>query len=88
MKLKAPEPKLPPSPLRLSVPGKLMAMLEDYARYFEAEHGQAIPVEEMVVQILDAFVAKDFTFARWRKAQGARASRASSTPSRQPAAPS
>ena len=69
MKLKPPEPKLPPRPLRLSVPGKLMAMLEEYARYYEAAHGQAIPADHLVLEILATFVASDVDFTRWRRAE-------------------
>ncbi|MGH7860140.1 MAG: DUF2274 domain-containing protein [Candidatus Binatia bacterium] len=88
MKLKPPEPKLPPHPLRLSIPGKLMATLEEYARYYEAQHGQAISSDQMVLEMLAAFVASDLGFARWRRPQADAPARRSSAASRTPSAPS
>ena len=84
MKLKPPEPKLPPRQLRLSVPGKLMATLEEYARYYEAAHGQAIPAHQLVLEMLATFLASDVDFARWRRAQTDGSARRSSGSSRAP----
>jgi hypothetical protein len=85
MKLKAREPNLPASSLRLSVPGKLMATLEDYARYYEAEHGQPIPLDHMVVEMLGGFVASDYDFARWRRGKPEASTKRTTTASRRPA---
>jgi hypothetical protein len=85
MKLKAPEPKLPASQLRLSVPGKLMATLEDYARYYEVEHSQAIAIDQLVLEMLGTFTASDMAFNRWRKGRAEVPARRSVGASRAPA---
>lgn len=85
MKLKAREPKLPASSLRLSVPGKLMATLEDYARYYEAEHGQPISLDQMAVEMLGGFVASDYDFTRWRRSKSEASTKRAATASRPPA---
>ena len=85
MKLKAREPNLPSSSLRLSVPGKLMTTLEDYARYYQAEHGQPITLDQMAIDMLGSFVASDFDFARWRRTKAETSAQRPATASRPPA---
>lgn len=84
MKLKAREPNLPASSLRLNVPGKLMATLEDYARYYEADHGQPISLDQMAVEMLGGFVASDYDFARWRRTKAESSAQRPATASRPP----
>ena len=69
MKLKALESEIPPCELSLQIPGKLFQQLEDYRRYFQAKHGQEIDVETLVVQMVDAFIASDREFKKWRRAR-------------------
>ena len=75
MKLKPREPELPSSKLVLDVPGKVLASLQDYSRYYESSHGQTIATELMTVDMLQAFMSSDHGFARWRRAQSGKTPR-------------
>ncbi len=49
------------------VPGELHETLTAYARYYREEHGEAIDVWALVVQMLRVFVDDDRLFQTWRR---------------------
>jgi hypothetical protein len=57
------------APVRLvgRVPGELHETLTAYARYYREEHGEAIDVWPLVVQMLRVFVDDDRLFQAWRR---------------------
>ncbi len=57
------------APVRLVgwVPGELHETLTAYARYYREEHGEAIEVWPLVVQMLRVFLDDDRLFQTWRR---------------------
>ncbi len=49
------------------VPGELHETLTAYARYYREEHGEAIDVWSLVVQMLRVFLDDDRLFQTWRR---------------------
>jgi len=61
----------PPVSLRLKVPGEVHSALTSYARYYEHQHGEAIEIPDLVVEIVRTFVSVDRAFCAWqRKGRG------------------
>lgn len=58
---------LPPVPVRLKLPGDLHAALARYAEYYRHEHGTAIEVPELVVEMVGTFLAADRDFRAWQR---------------------
>jgi hypothetical protein len=75
MKLKPLERELSPTEFHLQIPGKLAEVLGDYGRYFEAQHGQTIAQDVLIVQIISAFVASDHDFQKWRRERSGKTTR-------------
>ncbi len=69
MKLKALEREIPPCELSIQISGKVFLQLEDHRRYFQAKHGQEVDVQTLVVQMVEAFIASDREFKKWRRAR-------------------
>ncbi len=71
------------APVRLvgRVPGELHETLTAYARYYREEHGEAVEVWPLVVQMLRAFLDDDRLFQTWRR----RSNRASTADQSKPA---
>jgi hypothetical protein len=57
------------APVRLvgRVPGELHETLTAYARYYREEHGEAIDLWPLMVQMLRVFVDDDRLFQTWRR---------------------
>ena len=58
---------LPPVPVRLKLPGELHAALARYAEYYRHEHGTAIEVPDLVVEMVRTFLATDRDFRAWQR---------------------
>ncbi len=77
MKLRPIAKELPPVPLRLKLPGALHAALGRYAEYYQHEHGAAIELPDLLVEMVRTFLATDRDFQAWQRngrSQGAGAS--------------
>ncbi len=67
MKLRAITKELPPVPLRLKLPGDLHAALAQYTDYYKHEHGSAIEIPDLVVEMVRAFLGDDREFRAWQR---------------------
>ena len=67
MKLRPIVKDLPPVPLRLKLPGDLHAALTRYAEYYRHEHGAAIDLPDLLVEMVRTFVATDRAFRAWQR---------------------
>ncbi len=57
----------PPVSLRLKVPGEVHSALTSYARYYEHQHGEAIEIPDLVMEIVRTFVSVDREFRTWQR---------------------
>ena len=73
MKLRPIVKDLPPVPLRLKIPGDLHAALSRYAEYYQHEHGAAIELPDLLVEMVRTFVATDRDFRAWQRNGGSQA---------------
>jgi hypothetical protein len=53
--------------VRITMTGELMASLDDYARYYEHVHGEAVESKALVAQILRAFIDADREYLAWAR---------------------
>lgn len=67
MKLKAKQEALPSVRVQLSLDGELSRDLDSYAQYFEQVHGQTIRKKELIVIVLETFLAQDREFQKNKK---------------------
>jgi len=67
MKLRPIVKDLPPVPLRLKLPGDLHAALGRYVEYYQHEHGAAIALPDLLVEMVRTFVATDRDFRAWQR---------------------
>ncbi len=71
MKLKLKERELPPAQLRLVVPAKLKATLEEYIAFVREKSGREVEVREVAVEMLAQFIESDREFKqRQKRGQG------------------
>ena len=69
MKLK-PKPNLPPPRYqKIQLSGELATTLEAYANYYQVVYGEAIAVEDMLPEMLTAFLKSDRDFVKWLSEQ-------------------
>jgi len=68
MKLQRIRKELPPTRLRLTLPGDLKATLDAYAAYYREQYDDAVGVEALILHMLTAFVGNDREFRQWQHA--------------------
>jgi len=68
LKLRPQEPEIPERKVRLRLPGRLAADLDDYGALYARAHGQEIELPALIEGILDQFLASDRVFQRLRRA--------------------
>ena len=54
--------------VRLRLKGKAAVDVADYQRAYQAAHGQAVEIEPLIVNIVQAHIDSDRGFQAWRKA--------------------
>ena len=64
IKLRAQEADLPERRIRLRLPGRLGADLDDYRELYAQVHGQEIELAALIEGILEQFLASDRAFQR------------------------
>jgi len=67
IKLRPQEADLPERKVRLRLPGRLAAELEDYCALYAQAHGQEIELPALIEAILEQFLASDRAFQRQRR---------------------
>lgn len=67
IKLRPQEPEIPERKVRLRLPGRLAADLDDYRALYARAHGQEIELPALVEGILEQFLASDRAFQRHRQ---------------------
>jgi hypothetical protein len=68
IKLRPQEPEIPERKVRLRLPGRLAADLDDYRSLYARAHGQEIELSGLIEGILEQFLASDRAFQRHRRA--------------------
>jgi hypothetical protein len=68
IKLRPQEPEIPERKLRLRLPGRLAADLDDYRALYARAHGQEIELPALIEGILEQFLLSDRAFQRQRRA--------------------
>ena len=68
IKLRAQQPGIPERRVRLRLPGRLAADLDDYRALYARAHGQEIELPALIEGILEQFLASDRAFQRHRRA--------------------
>lgn len=66
-------PDRTPAKITITLPPELNRALNEYAKIYEANYGQAEPVAELIPAILQSFLQSDRGFARARQSKGANA---------------
>jgi len=88
IKLRPQEPEIPERKVRLRLPGRLAADLDDYRALYAQAHGQEIELPALIEGILEQFLASDRAFQRRQRtkqpAEGASSDRASHGEDSQP----
>jgi hypothetical protein len=64
IKLRPQEPEIPERKVRLRLPGRLAADLDDYRALYAQAHGQEIELAALIEGILEQFLASDRAFQR------------------------
>jgi hypothetical protein len=64
IKLRPQEPEIPERKVRLRLPGRLAADLDDYRALYAQAHGQEIELAVLIEGILEQFMASDRAFQR------------------------
>jgi hypothetical protein len=67
IKLRPQEADLPERKIRLRLPGRLGADLDDYRELYAQVHGQEIELAALIEGILEQFLASDRAFQRARR---------------------
>ena len=67
IKLRPQEPEIPERKVRLRLPGRLAADLDDYRALYAQAHGQEIELPALIEGILEQFLASDRAFQRHRR---------------------
>jgi hypothetical protein len=67
MKLKLKDKELPPTQLRLTLPGNLKASLDEYLLYLRDTSHREADLKEIALEMLRQFVETDRDFRTWRK---------------------
>ena len=67
IKLRAQEADLPERRIRLRLPGRLGADLDDYCDLYAQVHGHEIELVALIEGILEQFLASDRAFQRHRR---------------------
>jgi hypothetical protein len=67
IKLRAQEPDAPERKVRLRLPGRLAAELDEYRELYARVHGQEIELAALIEGVLDQFLASDRAFQRQRR---------------------
>jgi hypothetical protein len=67
IKLRPQEPEIPERKVRLRLPGRLAADLDDYRVLYARAHGQEIELPALIEGILEQFLASDRAFRRHRR---------------------
>jgi hypothetical protein len=57
--------------VRLRLKGKAALDVADYQRAYQAAHGQAVEIEPLIANIVQAHIDRDKGFQSWRKANPA-----------------
>ncbi len=57
--------------VRLRLKGKAAVDVADYQRAYQAAHGQAVEIEPLIANIVQAHIDADKGFQSWRKANPA-----------------
>jgi hypothetical protein len=68
IKLRPQAPEIPERKVRLRLPGRLAADLDDYRALYARAHGQEIELPALIEGILEQFLASDRAFQRHRRA--------------------
>ena len=55
--------------VRVTVAGELNAALENYARYYEHVHGDAVEPRALIPEMLRAFIEGDREFQAWTRSR-------------------
>lgn len=74
IKLRPQEADLPERKVRLRLPGRLGADLDDYCELYAQVHGQEIELAALIEGILEQFLTTDRSFQRHRR-EGMKGSR-------------
>jgi hypothetical protein len=67
IKLRPRDPEIPERKLRLRLPGRLAADLEEYRALYSSAHRQDIELPALIESILEQFLASDRAFQRRRR---------------------
>jgi hypothetical protein len=67
IKLRPQEPEIPERKVRLRLPGRLAADLDEYRDLYARAHGQEIELTALIEGILEQFLASDRAFQRLRR---------------------
>ncbi len=67
MKLRRLAKDRPAVSLRLKVPGEVYEALTAYAEYYAHQHGDAIEIPDLLIEIVRTFVAVDRAFRGWQR---------------------
>jgi hypothetical protein len=67
IKLRPQTAELPERKVRLRLPGRLAAELDDYCALYAQAHGQEIELPALIEAILEQFLASDRAFQRARR---------------------
>ena len=67
IKLRAQAMEVPEQKVRLRLPGRLAADLEDYRELYARVHGQEIEMPALIEGMLEQFLESDRAFQRYRK---------------------
>ncbi len=67
IKLRAREEEAPERKVRLRLPGSLVVDLELYARLYFEEHGHEIELPDLLLAIVEQFLASDRGFGRQKR---------------------
>jgi len=68
IKLRAQEPEIAERKVRLRLPGRLAAGLDEYRALYARAHGQEIELPGLIEGILEQFLTSDRAFQRQRRA--------------------
>lgn len=67
IKLRPQQPEIPERKVRLRLPGRLAADLDDYRALYARAHSQEIKLPALIEGILEQFLASDRGFQRQRR---------------------
>ena len=69
MKLKPKQNLPPPRVQKIQLSGELATHIEAYANYYKTVYGETIAVEDMLPEMLTAFLKSDRDFVKWLSEQ-------------------